>query len=48
LLFATHDNTIDGTLYDMDGDGDADDSWETALRTLANDVYAAINKSGGI
>jgi hypothetical protein len=32
----------------MDGDGDASDSWETVLRTLANDVYTAINERGDI
>jgi hypothetical protein len=48
LLFATNGNSIDGVLYDMDGDGDADDDWETVLRTLANDVFSAINESGGI
>jgi hypothetical protein len=48
LLFATNQNSRDGVLYDMDGDGDADDNWETTLRTLANDVYSAINESGGI
>ena len=48
LLFATNENSVDGVLYDMDGDGDANDSWETTLRTLANDVYSAINESGDI
>jgi hypothetical protein len=35
-------------LYDLDHDGDADDDWETTLRTLANDVYTAINEAGDI
>jgi hypothetical protein len=48
LLFATNQNSRDGVLYDVDGDGDADDNWETTLRTLANDVYSAINESGDI
>jgi hypothetical protein len=48
LLFATDDNSQDGVLYDVDGDGDADDNWETTLRTLANDVYSAINEAGDI
>jgi hypothetical protein len=48
LLFATNDNSQDGVLYDIDGDGDADDNWETTLRTLANDVYSAINEAGDI
>lgn len=48
LLFATNALSVDGVLYDMDGDGDADDSFETLLRTLANDVYSAINEAGDI
>jgi uncharacterized delta-60 repeat protein len=48
LLFATDDNSQNGVLYDIDGDGDADDNWETTLRTLANDVYSAINEAGEI
>ena len=34
-------------LYDQDGNGVIDDI-EAALRTLANDVYSAINEQGGI
>ena len=48
LLLATNDRSRNGVLYDMDGDGDADDDWETLLRTLANDVYSAINEQGHI
>lgn len=48
LLFATNDRSVNGVLYDMDGDGDADDDWETLLRTMANDVYSAINEQGDI
>jgi hypothetical protein len=48
LLFATNENTRLGVLYDLDGDGDADDNWETTLRTLANDVYSVINEQGRI
>ena len=48
LLFATNDRSVDGRLYDMDGDGDANDDWETLLRTLANDVYSAINEQGNL
>jgi len=29
-------------------DGDADDDFETLLRTLANDIYSAINEQGDI
>ena len=48
LLFATNDNSLAGVLYDIDGDGDADDDWETLLRTLANDLFSAINEAGDI
>ncbi len=48
LLFATNDRSFGGRLYDMDHDGDASDDWETLLRTLANDVYSAINERGHI
>jgi len=48
LLFATNNHSINGVLYDEDGDGDADDDFETLLRTLANDVYSAINEQGDI
>jgi len=48
LLFATNDQSVSGRLYDMDHDGDASDNWETLLRTLANDVYSAINERGAI
>jgi hypothetical protein len=47
-MFATNDNSVDGVLYDIDHDGDAGDDWETTLRTLATDVYSAINEAGGI
>ena len=48
LLFATNANSVSGVLYDLDGDGDADDDWESLLRTLSNDVYGAINEQGDI
>ena len=48
ILLATNDRTTNGLLYDLDGDGDADDSFETLLRTMANDVYNAINEQGEI
>ncbi len=47
LLFATNAYTVDGVLYDSDGDGKID-SWEQLLRTLANDVYTSINEGGDI
>ena len=48
LLFATNDNSAGGVLYDTDGDGDSDDDWETVLRTLADEVFSAINEAGDI
>jgi ELWxxDGT repeat protein len=42
----------DESLSDESGDylltGDADDHWETTLRTLANDVYSAVNDASDI
>ena len=46
LLLATNALSSDGLLYDTDGDGHVD-SWESLLRTLANDVYSRINERGG-
>ena len=49
LLFATDERSWEGVLYDMNHDGDTDDAedeLETLYRTLANDVYAAINEQG--
>jgi hypothetical protein len=50
LLLATDRMSLDGLLYDdADGDGEGDgtiDDWEQLLRTLANDVYSAINEWG--
>ena len=34
--------------YDLDGDGDATDAVETSYRTMANDVFTAINEAGDI
>ena len=52
LLLATDSMSVNGVLYDdVDGDGQGDgqiDDWEALLRTLANDVYAAINEQGEI
>lgn len=48
LLLATNERSTNGVLYDLDGDGDADDDLETLLRTMANDVYSAINEAGDI
>jgi hypothetical protein len=46
LLLATDARSIDGVLYDLDGDGDADDDLEGVLRTMANEVFDAINSAG--
>ena len=52
LLFATNERSWNGVLYDLDQDGSTDDTVlglsETLLRTLANDVYSAINERGHI
>ncbi|MHC4462304.1 MAG: hypothetical protein ACYS9C_02500 [Planctomycetota bacterium] len=48
LLLATNNYSINGVLYDLDGDGDADDDLETLFRTMANDVFSAINELGDI
>ena len=59
LANCQHDNegrrdrmSLDGLLYnDADGDGTNDgeiDDFEKLLRTLANDVYTAINEQGHI
>ena len=37
-----------GLLYDLDGDGDANDSLESSYRTMANDVFSDINEQGDI
>lgn len=48
LLLATNDKSFNGILYDLGGDGDADDSLETLLRSMANSVYSCINEQGDI
>ena len=50
LLLATNNYSINGNgiLYDLDGDGDADDDLETLFRTMANDVFSAIKEIGDI
>ncbi len=47
LLLAVSDRTANGLLYDLDGSGTISDT-ERALRTRANDVFAAINELRGI
>jgi hypothetical protein len=38
--------SINGILYDLNGDGDAMDDLEILLRTMTNDVFSAINEQG--
>ena len=45
LLFATNGYSVDGVLYDTDGD-DEIDGMEQLLRTLANEVFTSINEGG--
>ena len=47
LLLATDNYSINGILYDLDEDGDADDELEILFRTIANNVYSSINEQGG-
>jgi hypothetical protein len=44
LLLAVNSRSRNGQLFDLDGDGDANDSQETLFRTMANDVFTAINE----
>ena len=48
LLLATNSLSINGILYDLDSDGDANDEQDILLRTMANDVFSAINEQGDI
>ncbi|MBN2295619.1 MAG: hypothetical protein JXM70_24525, partial [Pirellulales bacterium] len=45
ILLATDTLAHDGLLYDQDGDGDIN-QFEQLLRTMANEVYSAINEQG--
>jgi formylglycine-generating enzyme required for sulfatase activity len=47
ILMRTDAKTRKGILYDLDGNGQIN-SLETMLRTMANDVYTAINEQGHI
>ena len=38
ILLATNDQAVDGCLY----------NWDALLRSLANEVYSAINEGGDI
>ena len=46
LLQAVNSRARHGLLYDLDGDGDANDSLETSYRTMANNVFSGINEAG--
>jgi len=48
LLLAVNSRSRNGLLYDLDDDGDANDSLETSYRTMANNVFSAINEAGDI
>ena len=48
LLLAVNSRSRNGLLYDLDGDGDANDSMETSYRTMGNNVFSAINEAGDI
>ena len=45
-LRAVNARSRNGLLYDLDGDGDANDSLETSYRTQANNVFSGINEAG--
>jgi Bacterial Ig-like domain (group 3)/SdrD B-like domain len=47
LLLAVNARARNGLLFDMNGDGYIDNS-EASYRTMANDVFAAINEAGDI
>ena len=47
LLLATNEMTVNGLLYDLDGDGLIDRA-ERDLRAMANDVFSGINEQGDI
>ncbi len=46
LLLSVNVRSKNGLLYDLDGNGSID-SHERSLRTMANDVFSAINELGG-
>ena len=47
LLLAVNARSHNGLLYDLNGDGLISSS-EASLRTMANDLFSAINEAGGI
>lgn len=48
LLLAVNSGSRNGLLYDLDGDGDANDALETSYRSMANNVFSGINEAGDI
>jgi protocatechuate 3,4-dioxygenase beta subunit len=48
LLLAVNLRSFRGRLYDLDHDGDANDALETSLRTMAKEMFGAVNEAGGI
>jgi hypothetical protein len=48
LLVIANSLAMNGLLYDLDNDGDANDPLETSYRTMANNVFSGINESGDI
>ena len=47
LLLATNARSVSGLLFDLDGDDDIDE-FEKVFRTMANEVFTAINEQGDI
>ena len=47
LLLAVNARAHNGLLYDLNGNGQIDSS-EASYRTMANDVFSAINEAGDI
>ena len=47
ILLATNTTTVNGILYDLDGDA-AINTVEQALRAMANEVYNAVYEEGNI
>ncbi len=48
LLLRINNFSRNGVLYDLNGDGDANDDLEIHSRKMANDVFSAINEQGDI
>jgi hypothetical protein len=48
LLLAVNARSANGLLFDLNGDGDTNDPFEASYRTMANDVFSAINEIGDI